>query len=100
MRNILVVEDNSLSRRNITLFLRAPDTKIYEAATGEAALEMLGETTFEIVIADLRLPGLISGIDILRHHFRSAPQHQRILITAFASSEIRTEAEKIKAYFY
>lgn len=55
---ILVVEDNPLNMELICDILLARDYLVYEATTGHEALEMAGNFQPDLVVMDLRLPGL------------------------------------------
>ena len=97
--NLLLVEDNALSRRNLAIYLQQSAHNVVQTDTGEAAVELISKANFDVVISDLRLPGRINGIDILRHHSRLHPGKRRILLTAFGSDEIRAEVEAIGALY-
>lgn len=68
-----------------------------EAETGEEALEKLDENPFEIVLLDLKLPG-ISGLDVLEHIADKYSPTLTIMITAYASIETAVRATKSGAY--
>jgi DNA-binding response OmpR family regulator len=68
--NLLLVEDDALSRRNLAIFFQQSEQNVYEADTGEIAVELIDRITFDVVVSDFRLPGRLSGVDVLRHHFR------------------------------
>ena len=56
---ILVVDDHQLIRTGLRemLPLRFPNSRIYEAASGEAALELVRSQHFDLAVADLFMPG-------------------------------------------
>jgi len=97
--NILVVEDEPLARRNISLFLQRARHNVHQAETGEVALGLISRVNFKTVISDFRLPGRINGIDVLKHQDATAPGKRLVLITAFGSDEVRTEAEAMGAVY-
>jgi DNA-binding response OmpR family regulator len=97
--NLLLVEDDALSRRNFTIYLQQSEHSVFQADTGEVALELLSRVNFDAVISDLRLPGCINGIDVLRHHSQMLPGKRLILLTAFGSDEVRKEAEAVGALY-
>lgn len=98
--NLLLVEDDALSRRNLAIYLQQSAHKVVQTDTGEAAVELMSQVNFDVVISDLRLRGRINGIDVLRYHSRMHPGKRRILMTAFGSDEIRAEAEAIRALYH
>ncbi|MGD8861790.1 MAG: sigma-54 dependent transcriptional regulator [Myxococcales bacterium] len=61
---ILVVDDEKNIRRTLRMVLEGPGHRVLEADSGEAALETLDSEDVDLVILDVRLPGM-SGIDAL-----------------------------------
>ena len=98
--NVLLVEDDALSRRNLAIYLQQSAHNVVQTDTGEAAVELMSQVNFDVVISDLRLPGRINGIYVLRHHAQLHPGKQRILLTAFGSDEIRAEAKAVGALYH
>lgn len=98
--NLLIVDDSDLSRRNLTIFFEYWGDNVFQASTGEAALELMAQQTFDVVISDLRLPGNLNGIDVLRHYSKIHPRSGLILVTAFGSNEVRFEAAELGALYY
>jgi DNA-binding NtrC family response regulator len=96
---ILIVEDDFLSRRNFAFFLKRAQHDVSEAVTGETAVDLISRMSFDVVVSDLRLPGRVNGIDVLRHQSRHAPGKRLILITAFGSAEAQSEAETLGAVY-
>ena len=73
MKQVLVVEDHAIVRAGIRRLLgERGDVEVFEAATGEAALEEIAGRKFALVILDLNLPGL-AGLELLRRIVRQAP---------------------------
>lgn len=73
MKQVLVVEDHAIVRAGIRrLLAERGDVEVFEAATGEAALEDIAARKFALVILDLNLPGL-AGLELLRRIVRHAP---------------------------
>jgi len=97
--NILVVEDDAVGRRNITLFLQHFNHNVYQAETGEAALDLISRIRFDSVISDFRLSGKVNGIDVLKHQQQTSAGRLLILITAFGSNRTQSEAEAIGAIY-
>jgi DNA-binding NtrC family response regulator len=97
--NILLVEDEPLSRRNIALFLQNFNHNVHEAETGEAALDLISQIKFDSVISDFRLSGRVNGIDVLKRQQRTSPGKPLILITAFGSDQIQSDAQAMGAIY-
>lgn len=97
--NILVVEDEPLSRRNIVTFLQRAGHTVREADTGEAAIDLITTHDFQAVISDLRLPGELNGLDVLKHQNQTDPGKRLILITGFGSDEVQSAAKQLGAIY-
>ena len=97
-KTVLLVEDSSLARRNIATFLERAGYQVAQADTGEDAVRLLQTTgNFDVVVSDLRMPGMINGLDVLSHQNRIAPETGSILMTAFGSDQIRNQTRKLGA---
>ncbi|MBN1500372.1 MAG: response regulator [Spirochaetes bacterium] len=59
-KRILVVEDEIIIRTSLVMYLDNFNYQVYENETGETALEFLDTNRVDLIIADMRLPG-ISG---------------------------------------
>jgi DNA-binding response OmpR family regulator len=96
---LLLVEDDRLSRRNMALLLERANHQVYQAETGEAALDLLSTTDFQVVVSDLRLPGTTNGLDVLRRQRNKLPGSRLVLLTAFGSDQARSQAESLGALY-
>jgi len=81
---VLVVDDESDTRALIDEVLTEEGYEVHLCATGEQALQVLRESQFDLVLADIRMPGM-SGMDLLVQARALAPDTQVILMTAYAS---------------
>jgi two-component system response regulator HydG len=80
---ILIVDDDRGQRSLLEMFLRAQGYETQSAASGEAALQLLGEQPFAMMVSDVRMPGM-SGIETLRRVRQIHPALPVLLVTAFA----------------
>ena len=96
---ILVADDEAAIRESLAGVLRDEGHAVFEVADGEAALKIIEAVEFDLVIADLRMPGA-SGIDVLRRIRVVAPQSFVVLVTAYASIESAVEALRQGAQDY
>jgi two-component system response regulator PilR (NtrC family) len=96
---ILVVDDEMSMREVLEITLRQEGYEITLADGGEAALGILDAATFDLVLTDLRMPG-IDGIGVLRAVKERAPGTAVLMLTAFASTDTAVEAMKLGAYDY
>ena len=67
-KRILVVDDEESIRRNLRIYLEDEGFEVSGAESGERALEMLTEKTFDAAIVDMRLPGMDGNSFIERAH--------------------------------
>ena len=101
MKNIkvLLVDDekdfvNSLSER---IQMRELDSKI--AYDGEQALELVTDEIPDVVVLDLRMPG-IDGLEVLERLKKNYPNVQVIILTGHGSDEDEKVSKRLGAYDY
>jgi DNA-binding NtrC family response regulator len=99
MRRILVVDDVSANRELIREALDSDHYQISEAQEGRQALQIARELHPDLVITDLRMPGL-SGIDLLKTLRPEFPDTAVVVVTAFGTVDTAVEAMKVGAYDY
>ncbi|MEO7414027.1 MAG: sigma-54 dependent transcriptional regulator [Opitutaceae bacterium] len=80
---ILIVDDDRSQRSLLETFLHAQGYLTHSAASGEAALQLLLEEKFSMLISDVRMPGM-SGLEMLRRVRQKHPDLPVLLVTAFA----------------
>jgi len=97
--SILVVDDEAASRESLKDVLTDEGYDVTAAADGREAVEILQSAEFDVVITDLRMPGL-DGVGVLREVRRLCPQTLVILMTAHASVETAVEALRQGAHDY
>ncbi|RME27212.1 MAG: sigma-54-dependent Fis family transcriptional regulator [Deltaproteobacteria bacterium] len=96
---ILVVDDEAVLRHNVVRFLSSLGHDAVAAGSGERAVDLLGAEPFDLVITDLRMPGM-GGIDLLSHLAQRYPDTLAIVITAHASIETAVDALRLGAQDY
>ena len=94
---ILVVEDHDTLRRGIVRALDAAWSEVTEAASGDEALDLLRTGRFDVVLTDLRLPG-VDGVAVLRAALGRDPRTSVVLMTAYGSIESAVEAMRAGAF--
>jgi DNA-binding response OmpR family regulator len=72
-----------------------PDT----AFTGEAALKRIAEEQPDIMVLDIKMPG-IDGMEVLRRVRKAYPRIQVIMLTAHGTDKDKEEAERLGAFAY
>jgi DNA-binding NtrC family response regulator len=96
---ILVVDDDSGQRSLLETFLRAKGYRTQSAASGEAALQLLAEEPFSMMISDVRMAGM-SGIETLRRVREKHHELPVLLVTAFADIRSAVSAMRDGAVNY
>jgi len=96
---ILVVDDEINIREALTTLLIDDGYEVLSATSAEGAVKMLQAEPFDVVISDLRMPGL-SGLDLLRWVKDMSPEIEMIILTAYGTVEGAVEAVKLGAYDY
>src|SRR5690554_333940 len=96
---VLVVDDEGAIRYSITKTLQRVGYHVEAAASGEEALEMMKNQNYDVVLTDIRMPGL-TGVELLRRIKEEAPDAVVILLTGYASLETAIESLRLGAHDY
>jgi nitrogen regulation protein NR(I) len=99
MGHILIVDDDPQLRQSFEKLLTEEGHRVRTAATGEAGLEMVKAAVPDLVIMDVRLPGM-SGLEAFRHMHEVEPKLPVIIMTAYGTTETAIEATKLGAFEY
>src|SRR5215213_10143541 len=99
MGRILVADDHDALRRGLVRGLTEAGHDVEEASNGNAAIERLHDSYFDVVLSDLKMGGS-DGLDVLRTTRAMHPTTAVILMTAFGSVNTAVEAMKIGAFDY
>lgn len=96
---VLVIDDEDSIRDYLSMMLEREGYEVASADDGPEALKLNKQSSFDVVITDIQLPGM-SGIDILSA-FRSAdPSIPVIIVTGHGSQESAIEALNLGAFYY
>jgi ATP-dependent Lon protease len=96
---ILVIDDEEITRKNLTHILRKENYDVVAVGDGERALSELESCEFDIVLTDLKMP-TVDGIDVLERIKIKYPDTQVIIITGYATVPSAVEAMQKGAYYY
>ncbi len=96
---ILVVDDQSSVRELLKAVLGSDGHAVEVAPDGESGIETLAEGFHDLVIMDIRMPG-IDGVEALRRMKKASPDCGIIMMTAYASVGTAVEAMKLGAFDY
>ena len=98
-KRILVVDDDPIVCGSLCELLRFEGYQVDTASDGEEALALLDKDSYNLVIADVSMPGM-SGFDVLRKIKQEHQLTETILSTAYGTVENAVEAIKLGAYNY
>ena len=84
---ILVVDDERSMREMLAILLKREGHDVAVAENGQAAIALLDERPFDLVVSDARMPDL-DGLDVLRHARSVNPSIIAILVTAYGSPDL------------
>ena len=105
-KKILVIDDEELIIKSLVKLLEKHGYEVLVAKNGQDALAMAEEEKFDLIVADIRMPG-INGVDTIKSIYESLEENHlqkipTIFITGYADDEIKTKAMKLSpvAYIY
>jgi two-component system, NtrC family, response regulator HydG len=94
---VLVVDDDEANRVTLERILSREGYRVVHADSGRAAMERLRDDRVDLVLTDLKMPGM-SGIDLLRAGRKVDPDLEVVVMTAYGTVETAVEAMKEGAY--
>ncbi len=98
-RHILIADDDEAIRKLLKTVLEEAGYTTSEAANGQDALEGIKSGAYDLVLLDMRLPGM-TGLDVLRQLRAKQGEVPVILMTAYGSPNIAIQASSLGAYGY
>ncbi|MAV39087.1 MAG: DNA-binding response regulator [Puniceicoccaceae bacterium] len=96
---ILIVDDEEALRYSLKRALSNRDLQVFEADSGELALEVAEKNPPHIILLDNRMGGM-TGIEALQHLRGICPEAKIIIMTAFTTTQTTIEAMKFGAFDY
>lgn len=96
---ILLIEDDVAIVGGLEKELRSEGYEVTVAYRGDDGLSLATTRGFDVVISDLRMPGL-SGMDLVGRLHAAKPKLPIILMTAFGTTDTAIEATKVGAFDY
>jgi DNA-binding NtrC family response regulator len=95
-RTILIVDDEPNIRLTLAQTLEGLGAEVLTAVNGEDALRVVAERSVEVLLLDLKMPGM-GGMEVLRRIASEAPTTRVVIITAHGSVSGAVEAMKLGA---
>lgn len=97
--NILIVDDEEVVRHSHLRSLSSSGCNTQVAKDGKSALNVMEQHPIDVVLLDLRMPG-IDGMDVLKTIKHRWPDSQVVVITGYPSIESAKEAVRLGAFNY
>ncbi len=97
--HILLIDDEAIALANLSHVLEREGYRVTACKDGERGLAALGQGAFDLVLTDLKMPG-IDGMAVLREVVARDPDLPVIMITGHAALDSAVEAMKAGAYHY
>src|SRR5688500_892808 len=97
-KSLLVVDDDEGMRDTLAAMLRR-EYRVLRVATGEAALQVMEKEDIDLMLLDVRLPG-ISGFEVLKIVKENYPYVEVIVVSVLKELDVAIEAMRYGAYHY
>jgi DNA-binding response OmpR family regulator len=97
--NILVVDDEPVARQSLTDILKLEGHNVTAAPNGQAAVEYVRTHPVDLMIVDLRMPGM-DGLEVVQVVNQVSPETEVVLLTAFGSTESAIQALRLRIHDY
>ena len=97
--NIMVVDDEEIVRDSLTSWLEEDGYHVEAVESGKRALERLPERAWDLMLVDLKMPGM-DGIQLMDEVHKASPEMLVIIMTAYATVDTAVKAMKKGAYDY
>jgi len=88
---VLIVDDEKNLRKTLTGILQDEGYRVTTAATGEEAVELCGKERYDVVLMDVRMPG-IDGVEAFRRIRRHQEGVRVIMMSAYSMDELKHAA--------
>jgi len=96
---VLVVDDERASRLSLSEILRLDGCEVHMAASGEEALQTLANKQIDLMMLDIKMPGM-DGMKVLAETRRISPQTVVIMLTAHGTLDTAMQAIESQAFAY
>lgn len=97
--NILIVDDEDVARQSLTDILKLEGYNVASASNGQTAIEYIRTHPVDLMIVDLRMPGM-DGLDVIQVVNQASPDTEVILLTAYGSTDSAVQALRLRIHDY
>lgn len=96
---VILIADDELGPRESLKLILEPSYKVVEACSGDDALEKFEACVPDVVVSDIRMPG-VDGIELMKRVKNRRPEVPFILLTGFGTLQSAQEAVRARAFDY
>jgi DNA-binding response OmpR family regulator len=97
--NILVVDDEVIARQSLTDILKLEGYNAVSVPNGQAAIEYVRTHPIDLIVVDLRMPGM-DGLEVIQVVNQASPDTEVILLTAHGSTDTAIQALRLRVHDY
>jgi DNA-binding response OmpR family regulator len=97
--NILIVDDEPVARQSLTDILKLEGYLVTSVPNGQAAVEHVRTHAIDLMIVDLKMPGM-DGLEVIQVINQTSPETEIILLTAYGSMETAVQALRLRIHDY
>jgi DNA-binding NtrC family response regulator len=97
--NVLLVDDEVEFLETLVKRMKKRNVKVVGVKSGEEALEFLSRNPLDVVVLDVRMPGM-DGIETLREIKKRHPLVEVIMLTGHANMEVAVQGMELGAFDY
>lgn len=98
-KKVLIVDDQNGIRILLMEVFSSEGYTTYQAANGKTALEIVEKHTPDLVLLDMKIPGM-DGLEILKHIKEMNPSIKVIMMTAYGELDMIKEATELGALMH
>ncbi len=96
---LLIVDDEDVARESLRDILRLQGYDVSTVPNGQQALDFLRRQHVDLMIVDLRMPG-VSGLEVVRAANQISPDTEVIMLTAYPSVDSAVDALRLRVHDY
>ena len=97
--NILIVDDEPVARQSLMDILKLEGYSVTALPNGQAAVEHVRMHPVDLMIVDMRMPGM-SGLEVIQVVNQVSPETEVILLTAYGSTDTAIQALRLRIHDY
>jgi DNA-binding response OmpR family regulator len=97
--SILIVDDEPVARQSLTDILKLEGFNVAAVANGQAAVEYVRTHPVDLMVVDLRMPGM-DGLDVVQVVNQASPETEVVLLTAHGSTDTAIQALRLRIHDY